>query len=46
MNDNEGNWVETVGCVVSTLAVVFALAFAGLIIWGLVELIQLIQRIG
>jgi len=43
--DPEG-WVAKLGCAVIIAAVVSGAAFFGLLIWGVVELIQLIGRLG
>lgn len=47
LNDNdEDTWIAKAGCTVILVALVIGSTLLGLTIWGIVELIQLIGRLG
>lgn len=43
-NDSEGNWVETAGCLVFTIAAIGSVTMLGLFVWLIIEVIQWIGR--
>lgn len=43
-HNDEGNWIETAGCLVFTLAAIVGVGMLGLVVWLIIEVIQWIGR--
>lgn len=44
MSKSEDTWAQAIGCVFAGIVILVNLAIAGLIVWGLIELILFLGR--